>query len=108
MAEIVRRRSCGGVLPLGRHASISGFSFVHSASPSIAPPHFGEAKRPHTERVQGRTGRSIACGTSPKTAPLPAQNRVNEHLFCQNSTQPRSITQDKSKLLPELHSVNSI
>src|SRR3978361_647397 len=58
MAVIVRRRSCGGVLPLGRHASISGFSFVHSASPSIASPHSGGGKRPHTEPVQGRTGRS--------------------------------------------------
>src|ERR1700712_3656911 len=38
MAEIVRRRSCGGVLPLGRHASIRGSSFLHSASSSITPP----------------------------------------------------------------------
>src|SRR4051812_6740307 len=58
MAEIVRRRSCGGGMPLGRHASISGFSFVHSASPSIAPPHSGGAKRPHAKPAQGRTGRS--------------------------------------------------
>src|SRR3954449_6505543 len=57
MAEIVRRRSCGGGFPFGRHASINASSCVHSASPSIAPPHSGGAKRPHTEPVQGRTGR---------------------------------------------------
>ena len=36
-AEIVRRRSCGDVLPWGRHASINGSSFFHCASASIAP-----------------------------------------------------------------------
>src|SRR5215211_6179097 len=36
MAEIVRRKSWGGVLPLGRHASISGSSFIQCASVSIA------------------------------------------------------------------------
>src|SRR5215211_5096483 len=36
MAEIVRRRSWGGVLPLGRHASIRGSSFIQCASVSIA------------------------------------------------------------------------
>jgi len=35
MAEIVRRRSRGGVLPLGLHASISGPNSVHCASVSI-------------------------------------------------------------------------
>src|SRR3954447_2503414 len=44
MAEIVRRRSWGGVLPLGRHVSISGSSFIQCASASIAPPHPGGAK----------------------------------------------------------------
>src|SRR5829696_3400436 len=36
MAEIVRRKSWGGVLPLGRHASIRGSSFIQCASVSIA------------------------------------------------------------------------
>src|SRR3954451_6295806 len=44
MAEIVRRRSWGGVLPLGRHVSISGSSFIQCASASIAPPHPGGPK----------------------------------------------------------------
>src|SRR4051794_9755444 len=44
MAEIVRRRSWGGVLPLGRHVSLSGSSFIQCASASIAPPHPGGAK----------------------------------------------------------------
>src|SRR5215207_3635677 len=36
MAEIVRRKSFGAVLPLGRHASIRGSSFIQCASVSIA------------------------------------------------------------------------
>src|SRR4051812_42705619 len=36
IAEIVRRRSWGGVLPLGRHASISGSRSIHAPSVSIA------------------------------------------------------------------------
>src|SRR3954462_10615900 len=35
IAESVRRRSWGGVLPLGRHVSISGSSFIQCASASI-------------------------------------------------------------------------
>src|SRR3982751_1092551 len=56
MAESVRRRSWGGVLPLGRHASISGSSLIHCASVSIAPPHPRGAKRPSSQPVQARTG----------------------------------------------------
>src|SRR3954449_4211116 len=58
MAEIVRRRSWGGVLPLGRHVSISGSSFIQCASASIAPPHPGGAKCYPGAEVQGRTGSS--------------------------------------------------
>src|SRR3954447_26542463 len=36
MAESVRRRSFGAVLPLGRHASISGSRLIQCASDSIA------------------------------------------------------------------------
>src|SRR3954454_17206931 len=42
MAEIVRRRSWGGVLPLGRHVSISGSRSIHASSVSIAPSSFQE------------------------------------------------------------------
>src|SRR5215204_3236006 len=42
MAESVRRRSWGGVLPLGRHASIRGSRLIHCASVSIAPSLFQE------------------------------------------------------------------
>src|SRR5829696_3321675 len=42
MAVIVRRRSCGGVLPLGRQASISGSSLIQCASVSIALSSFQE------------------------------------------------------------------
>src|SRR6187401_893703 len=44
MAEIVRRRSWGGVLPLGRHASISGPSLSQCASVSIALSSFQEGQ----------------------------------------------------------------
>src|SRR3954453_12732803 len=59
MAEIVRRRSWGGVLPLGRHVSISGSSFIQCASASIAPPHPGGAKCYPGAEVQGRAGSSV-------------------------------------------------
>src|SRR4051812_31144566 len=42
MAEIVRRRSWGGLLPLGRHVSISGSRSIHAPSVSIAPSSFQE------------------------------------------------------------------
>src|SRR3982751_6643893 len=44
MAEIVRRRSWGGVLPLGRQASISGSSLIQCASDSIALSSFQEGQ----------------------------------------------------------------
>src|SRR4051794_21726649 len=42
IAEIVRRRSFGAVLPLGRHASISGSRSIHAPSVRIAPSSFQE------------------------------------------------------------------
>src|SRR4051794_39222171 len=59
MAVIVRRRSWGGVLPLGRHTSISGSSLIQCVSVSMAPPHLRGAKRLQSEPVQARTGPSI-------------------------------------------------
>src|SRR3982751_6432129 len=44
IAEIVRRRSWGGVLPLGRHASISGSRPIHAPSVSIALSSFQEGQ----------------------------------------------------------------
>src|SRR3954469_16620957 len=58
IAESVRCRSWGGVLPLGRQVSISGSSRAHCASVSMAPPRSGKAKRVRPQPVQGRTGRS--------------------------------------------------
>src|SRR3954447_18866272 len=70
MAEIVRRRSWGGVLPLGRHVSISGSSFIQCASASIAPPHPGGAKCYPGAEVQGRTGSRTDTDLSwPATVP---------------------------------------
>src|SRR3954452_18476575 len=62
MAEIVRRRSWGGVWPLGRHVSISGSSLIQCASASMAPPHPGWAKCYPGAEVQGRTGPSEGQG----------------------------------------------
>src|SRR3954462_6267808 len=59
IAESVRRRSWGGVLPLGRQVSISGSSRAHCASVSMAPPRSGKAKRLRPQPVQDRTDRSI-------------------------------------------------
>src|SRR3954447_12637867 len=42
MAEIVRRRSFGAVLPLGRHISISGSRPIQCASDSIVLSSFQE------------------------------------------------------------------
>src|SRR6185503_17651991 len=42
IAEIVRRRSFGCVLPLGRHASTNGSKLIHRASDSIALSSFQE------------------------------------------------------------------
>src|SRR3954463_7446416 len=67
MAEIVRRRSWGGVLPLGRHASISGSSVVHCASENIAPPLSKGAKRPQTHPVQARTGPKVGRNSTFET-----------------------------------------
>jgi hypothetical protein len=55
MAETVRRRSCGGVLPFGRHASIRGSRRAHCPSLSLAPPHRGGAKRNSIQSVQATT-----------------------------------------------------
>src|SRR3954451_18941589 len=44
MAESVRRRSWGGALPWGRHASISGSSLIQCASGSIALSSFQEGQ----------------------------------------------------------------
>jgi hypothetical protein len=44
IAEIVRRRSFGAVLLLGRHASISGSSLIQCASESIALSSFQEGR----------------------------------------------------------------
>src|SRR4051812_39930538 len=74
MAEIVRRRSWGGVLPLGRHVSISGSRSIHAPSVSIAPSSFQEEQnaRHHKQfkleqaldRVRPRSLRQRAVGSA--------------------------------------------
>src|SRR3954447_8438174 len=54
MAEMVRRRSFGCVLPLGRHASTNGSKFVHCASDTIALSSFQkEQNARHHKQVKG-------------------------------------------------------
>src|SRR5436853_7842823 len=54
MAEMVRRRSFGCVLPLGRHASTNGSKFVHCASDTIALSSFQkEQNARHHKQFKG-------------------------------------------------------
>src|SRR4051794_34730450 len=54
MAESVRRRSFGCVLPLGRHASTNGSKFVHCASDTIALSSFQkEQNARHHKQFKG-------------------------------------------------------
>jgi hypothetical protein len=72
MAEIVRRRSWGGVLPLGRHVSISGSRSIHAPSVSIAPSSFQEEQnaRHHKQfKLEQALGlASIAQDVTPELA----------------------------------------
>src|SRR3954451_17783698 len=53
IAEMVRRRSFGCVLPLGRHASTNGSKLIHCASDSIALSSFQEGQNArHPNRVK--------------------------------------------------------
>src|SRR3954467_167528 len=61
IAEIVRRRSWGGVLPLGRHASISGSRSIHAPSVSIALSSFQEGQH---ARLHNRFKREQALKTT--------------------------------------------
>src|SRR4051794_6480660 len=61
MAEIVRRRSWGGVLPLGRHVSISGSRSIHAPSVSIAPSSFQEEQNARHHK-QFKLEQALTCG----------------------------------------------
>src|SRR3954463_8871519 len=67
MAEIVRRRSWGGVLPLGRHVSISGSRSIHAPSVSIAPSSFQEEQnaRHHKQFKLEQALAATPAGESP-------------------------------------------
>src|SRR4051794_15259455 len=65
MAEIVRRRSWGGVLPLGRHVSISGSRSIHAPSVSIAPSSFQEEQNARHHKQFKLEQALIVTGSSP-------------------------------------------
>src|SRR3954468_12746777 len=83
MAEIVRRRSWGGVLPLGRHVSISGSSLIQCASVSIALSSFQDGqnaipvRRFKVEQALGMGGvETLAAAVrADLAARLPSQNK---------------------------------
>src|SRR3954470_23974088 len=72
IAEIVRRRSWGGVLPLGRHASISGSRSIHAPSVSIALSSFQEGQN---ARLHNRFKREQALAAVGKRAVIPPKMR---------------------------------
>src|SRR4051812_27589532 len=60
MAEMVRRRSFGCVLPLGRHASTNGSKFVHCASDTIALSSFQKEQNARHHK-QFKREQALAC-----------------------------------------------
>src|SRR3954464_2627109 len=60
IAEMVRRRSFGCVLPLGRHASTNGSKLIHCASDSMALSSFQEGQN---ARHHNRFKREQALGS---------------------------------------------
>src|SRR4051794_33329820 len=79
IAESVRRRSWGGVLPLGRQVSISGSSRAHCASVSMAPPRSGKAKRLRPQPVQDRTDRRTLDRLEVPNGSVDLTNRGESH-----------------------------
>src|SRR3954462_834164 len=67
MAEMVRRRSFGCVLPLGRHASTNGSKFAHGASDTIALSSFQKEQnaRHHKQFKREQALAAIPAGESP-------------------------------------------
>src|SRR4051812_10083564 len=86
MAEMVRRRSFGCVLPLGRHASTNGSKFVHCASDTIALSSFQKEQNARHHKQFKReqalgTRQTLGCAARgvPRTGEFRA-NRFNERL----------------------------
>src|SRR6185295_983812 len=81
IAEIVRRRSFGCVLPLGRHASTNGSKLIHRASDSIALSSFQEEQnaRHHNwfKFKQALVWLGFGPGPRPPLAAGFAQSRVD-------------------------------
>src|SRR3954469_21897211 len=88
MAEMVRRRSFGCVLPLGRHASTNGSKFVHCASDTIALSSFQKEQnaRHHKQfkreqalvaaEVKVAARRIVSDGCEAMNRPTPLQGSV--------------------------------
>src|SRR3954452_14148453 len=70
MAEMVRRRSFGCVLPLGRHASTNGSKFVHCASDTIALSSFQKEQNARHHKQFKREQALDASAGSPEDRPI--------------------------------------
>src|SRR3954447_14828900 len=96
MAEIVRRRSFGAVLPLGRHISISGSRPVQCASDSIALSSFQEEQNARhykqfkfEQALAGLWCLTLDHGAAQETGtpePAPTQMRQHRLRVAQNPT----------------------
>src|SRR5215207_1971162 len=92
MAEIVRRKSWGGVLPLGRHASIRGSSFIQCASVSIALSSVQEGQTARHHK-QFKLEQALAAGQSAPTSP--EQDSAGEN-GCEATNVPNEAEGDNS------------
>src|SRR3954469_1932343 len=93
MAEIVRRRSWGGVLPLGRHVSISGSSFIHAPSVSIAPSSFQEEQNArHHKQFKLEQALASAVAFSITISSNPAQTSTGGPSQTCRPNQPETVS----------------
>src|SRR4051812_44374853 len=80
MAEMVRRRSFGCVLPLGRHASTNGSKFVHCASDTIALSSFQkEQNARHHKQFKREQALALRCdcGAGPRSPERGSDDRIS-------------------------------
>src|SRR3954469_15931639 len=103
MAEIVRRRSWGGVLPLGRHVSISGSRSIHAPSVSIAPSSFQEEQNARHHK-QFKLEQALVV-LSPPPIGLPSARRTTSFTAQAHATRPPRVPGTLRVMRSLLHSL---
>src|SRR4051794_12378912 len=111
IAEIVRRRSWGGVLPLGRHASISGSRSIHAPSVSIALSSFqeGQNARHHNQfkleqalaaTAAGRDRGRAFCVLNRRTGDIAigAEDTVVAWLWAEQHAAPDALVEELARI----------